>query len=127
LYIWKDVIDMSYHTKKTGCRMGQYLDTKTGKCKALTYKKGWKNVEFPLNKKQTLDKLFAVQGQIERRGSSFDTSAGRGQREWSLDWSLKGPLSANDIIKSLRAKKLNFKVKKTADQVLDENAKYYLF
>jgi len=118
---------MSYHSEKTGCRMGQYRDKKAGKCKPLTYKKGWKNVEFPLNKKQTLEKLFAVQGQIERRGASFDTSAGMGQREWSLDWSLKGPLPANEIIKILRAKKLNFKVKKTADQVLDENAVYYQF
>ena len=116
----------SYHYKKTGCKLGSYLDKKTGKCKPLTYKKDWKQIKIPIKNKQSFDRLYLLQEQLERKGITFDTAAGQGMRDWSLDWSLKGG-KPSDVINHLKENKINFKIEKTADQVLDDNANFWLF
>lgn len=124
-------IIMSYHSKKTGCRIGQFLDKKTGKCKKLTYQKGWKQLRIPIThgmtSKQTMDRLYLLQEQLERKGITFDTAAEPGvMRDWSLDWSLKGA-KPKKVVDFLKENKIDFKIEKTSDQVLDDNAEYYTF
>jgi len=105
---------ISYHYKKTG------------KCKPLTYKKGWKQVKIPIKQKQSFDRLYLLQEQLERKGIGFDTAAGQGMRDWSLDWSLKGG-KPSAVINHLKENKIDFKIEKTADQTLDHNAKFWSF
>lgn len=50
-------------------------------------------IHFNLNDpKVDIKKLFQIQDLLKEMGITFDTGAGRGERDWFLDYSLDGPI-----------------------------------
>ena len=41
-------------------------------------------------KPKDLDKIFLIEKLLRELGVTFDTGYGCGERDWELDWSLKG-------------------------------------
>ena len=49
------------------------------------------HVSFVPKSEDAWDAVFAAGMELAKKGISFDTGAGGGERDWELDWSFNGP------------------------------------